>query len=76
MKQKIEIEEKEPRYYKPPLARSFLHRMRKLFSDFSDVGTAYDNNPVKFIERAVLNLIDEEEQKQIAKIAALRGGES
>lgn len=63
MTQEIE----EPEYYKPAFPRSLLHRIQKLFQDFPDVTKAYDNNPVQFMKRAVLNLIDEEEQKQIAK---------
>lgn len=62
----------EPKRYKPSFPRTFLHRIQRLFKAFPAISEAYDSNPVKFIERAVLNLIDEEEQKQIARISALR----
>lgn len=62
----------EPRYYKPALSRTLLHRIKRLFEEFPAVNESYDNNSVKFIERAVLNLIDEEEQKQMARVEFLR----
>ena len=67
MAQQINKKETEPRYYKPPLARSMLHRIQRLYNDFPEIAEKYDSNPVKFIERALYNLIDEEEQKQLAK---------
>lgn len=54
----------EPTYYKPSIPRSVLHSIQKLFDEFPDVKDRYDDKPIKFIERSILDLIDEEEQKQ------------